>query len=281
MTVQKPSSPAKSVARKLNLNPADQLDQFYTDPDVAQKLVRFLRGHFDLNKYQCVEPSAGTGSFLQWLPRSTLAYDIDPKAAGIVKADFLKTRAPSSRSIAVIGNPPFGTCCNQAVKFFNRAAEFADIIAFIVPRTFEKVWLQNRLDLSFRLVNQDKVPKNAFIFEGAKKDVPTVFQIWQRQPFERELEILPTTHPDFYFVSDSRQASFAIQRVGQNAGSVHFDFGKSSSSHYFISPRIPGVLPIMSMLDLQAEARKTAGNPSLAKTEIVKLYSRFCTGLLA
>jgi hypothetical protein len=53
---------------------------------------------------------------------------------------------------------------------------------------------------------------------------------------------------------------------------VHHDFTKSPSSHYFI--RGP-VEHIMRQLDFLSVVGDVAGNPSLAKSEIVALYCKW------
>lgn len=83
-----------------------------------------------------------------------------------------------------------------------------------------------------------------------------------------------TRHPDFEFTTPDK-AHFAIQRVGANAGRVHCNFKASGNSHYFI--RAVGMPPhvlkrVMTQLDLAGAASNVAGNPSLAKSEIVALY---------
>ena len=56
----------------------------------------------------------------------------------------------------VVGNPPFGKISSIAIKFFNKSAEYADCIAFIIPRTFKRVSVQNKLNLNFHLMyNED------------------------------------------------------------------------------------------------------------------------------
>ena len=39
----------------------------------------------------------------------------------------------------VIGNPPFGLRGNLALRFMNHSYDFADVIAFILPRIYNKV----------------------------------------------------------------------------------------------------------------------------------------------
>ena len=264
---------------------ARELDQFYTEPEVAKILVdwfhlmRIKHNLCQLEETTFIEPSAGTGSFLRLLPPGTVGYDLDPKGPGIIKRDFFEVTFNPDERIVVIGNPPFGKNADKAAGFFNHAAQAAEIIAFVVPLTFQKVSIQNRLDLNFHLIDELPLPANAFLFEGCSKHVPTVFQIWARRSTPRKKLKLPTSHPDFKFLKaeDNEKPQFAIQRVGANAGRVHRDFKASPSSHYFIAaaPGMTDLQTAMQALDFASAARRTSGNPSLAKTELVEIYARF------
>ena len=252
-------------------------DQFYTRPDIAVELFEWLLDEPHVQALLAtggasfLEPSAGTGSFLRLLPPNTLAYDIEPKAPGIIEADFLTTILPRGANFIVIGNPPFGKNASMAVRFFNHAALVAYVIAVIVPRTFQKLSIQNRLDNAFHLCAEREVGRDAFIHDGAPKDVPTVFQIWVRQPWSRPRISLPLNHSDFEFTTAER-ADFAFQRVGAKAGLVHRNFARSQSSNFFINPLVDGVEATMKRLDFRKVARRTAGNPSISKAELVQLY---------
>ena len=225
-----------------------------------------------MNYYRLVEPSAGTGAFFCLMPPGSLAYDVDPKYRGIQTADFLSVSVPTDRNTATIGNPPFGRNCNMAIAFYNRAASQSEIVAFVVPRTFKKMWLQNKLHPYFHLVREEPVPDNAFLFRGKPYNVPAVFQVWEKRSYTRDRWPDVTTHPDFEFCGP-QDAVFAIQRVGANAGQIHRNFQLSVQSHYFIRPKVNGVEAIMARLDFKSVAANTAGNPSLAMAEIVHLYS--------
>lgn len=257
-----------------NFSSSTGLDQYYTRQDVAERLYSVFKEHFDPNLYQMVEPSAGTGSFLKLLPPGSLAYDVDPKYPGIQTADFLKIEIESDREIVIIGNPPFGKNASMAVRFFNRAARRANVIAFIVPRTFRKASIVNRLDRHFHLLREEPVPSNAFLFNSKPYNVPAVFQIWVRRRARREHWSVETKHPDFDFTTPVR-AEFAVQRVGARAGRVHHDFTASPSSHYFISGNVER---IMKQLDFASVTGNVAGNPSLSKAEIVWLYRQWIEG---
>lgn len=256
-----------------NDNPSTdlELDQYYTREDVAAFMLRFLEDRVDIGRYLMVEPSAGTGSFLKLLPEGSLAYDIDPKYPGIRNRDFLEVTLPRGRPIAVIGNPPFGTCANMAVAFFNHAAPQVEVIALILPRSFRKALIQNRLNRSFHLLDEVDVPKDAFLFRSKPYDVPAVFQIWVRGPDERDPLPTATTHPDFEFLPKSRlhEADFCIQRVGANAGRIHHEFWRSDEAHYFMKGDVEAA---MRTLDFKSVTGNVAGKPSLAKSEIVTLY---------
>jgi predicted RNA methylase len=244
------------------------LDQYYTLQHVAQKLYEVFQKFCRVERYQLVEPSAGTGSFFRLMPQGSLAFDVDPKFPGIITADFLSVEIRSEREVAVVGNPPFGRSASTAVRFFNHAAWQASVIALILPRTFRKASIENRLDRNFHLIHEETVQRDAFLFRSKPYDVPAIFQIWERRDDLRELQQVATDHADFEFTKP-HLADFGIQRVGARAGRVHRDFTRSPSSHYFI---LGNVESIMKRLDFTSVVHNVAGNPSLSKSEIVSLY---------
>ena len=165
------------------------------------------------------------------------AYDIAPAAENIIEADWLKldkTEFNQYHNILVCGNPPFGEQSKLAIDFFNEAAKFANTIAFILPLSFKKDSVQNRLSLNFLLVNELILQDCIFYLQNKEEiKVPCVFQVWQKTNTPREKVKLKTTTSLFDFVN-KEQADFRIQRVGGNAGKASFDLTKSPSSNYFI-----------------------------------------------
>lgn len=266
-----PPKPEALAASNDNRASPGPLDQYYTRPDVAAQLYDVFQRYFDPERFHMVEPSAGDGSFFKLLPAGSAGYDVDPKWPGVVTADFLKIALPRHRPIAIIGNPPFGKNSSAAVRFFNHAASAATVIAFILPKTFRKKPLQNKLDPAFHLLHEEEVPTDAFLFQSEPYDVPTVFQIWVRRSEPRGKWRIETKHPDFEFTT-AEAADFVIQRVGANAGRVHRDFGKSTSSHLFIRGPVEA---IMRQLDFASVAGNVAGNPSVSKGEIIFLYRQW------
>lgn len=108
-------------------------DKYYTPLALAKWCIDKT---FDLlenqNITRIIEPAAGNGSFSHQI-NDCIAIDIEPEAADILVADFLKFPLEYSPGTLVIGNPPFGECMNMAKKFFKRSTEIADYIAFILP----------------------------------------------------------------------------------------------------------------------------------------------------
>lgn len=135
--------------------------------------------------------------------------------------------------------------------------------------------MARRLHRNFFLVRQEAVPQDSFSFLGEPYNVPCVFQVWERRSGQRPISDAPLTTQDFQFVAKP-EAEFAFQRVGARAGSIHHDFKhRSESSHYFIRP-LPvlteKVLGVLSGVNWEGIRARTAGNPSIAKRELVSAY---------
>jgi hypothetical protein len=179
------------------------------------------------------------------------------------------------RRWVVVGNPPFGKNSSLAVRFFNKAAEFADVIAFVVPLTFRKQSLQRRLKANFELVAETALGDDAFVFEGKACSVPCAFQVWRKTAVSREHVLLPLTHEDFEFCQ-AAEADFAIRRVGAMAGRVLRDFKHySAGSNVFIRSNIDAdeLARRFETINWDDTRCNTAGNPSISKRELVAKYA--------
>lgn len=255
-----------------------KLDQFYTDPNYAKLFFEKIQRLLDLSEYDHVlEPSAGNGSFYNLFdPAQRIGLDLEPKAAGVVKTDFFDWMPPLGKRIITIGNPPFGKNASLAVKFFNRAAEFSDVIAFVIPRTFRKASIINRLDPNFHLVYDETVPDNSFIFNGNSYNVPCAAQIWQRKTTPRDK--VPTLKLEqiksWFELVEPAQSDFAIQRVGGRAGLIRLEdrLDFSAESHYFIKAHDHRVLSVFQKVDFDQVKFNTAGNPSISPSELIELW---------
>ena len=167
------------------------LDQFNTLPEVAEycwdSFQKFLKkDKVVLGNYKIIEPSAGTGSFYNLLPKKRrIGIDIDKFNKEYIQQDFL-TWEPNNtdhRPCLAIGNPPFGYRGWLALAFLNRAAEFCDYVGFILPMSFQsdgKGSPKNRV-VGMTLVHSERLPEDLFVRpDGEQVQINTLWQIWKK-----------------------------------------------------------------------------------------------------
>lgn len=267
------------------------LDKFYTIPSVSKKCIDQVADRFNLSTFDLViEPSAGNGSFLNQIPSDNkIGLDISPEHENIIEKDFF-TYSPEQvyRNILVIGNPPFGKVCSTAIKFFNHAAAWANVIAFIIPRTFKKTSVINKLDPMFHLVFCEDIPTNPCCFTPNMM-VKCCFQIWERKNTKRLQISLPSKHADWEFLSfgplDDRGqptpptgADFAIRAYGGKIGEIKTDnlhLLRPKSWHWIkTNIDLNKLINIFKGLDY-SNSLNTARQNSMGKAELVKLYTDF------
>lgn len=263
------------IIEKPSRDIAEQLDQFFTKESLAKSLFKVLQNYLLKEKIEInnwLEPSAGSGAFFKLMPlQGRLGIDIAPQIEGVIQSDFLDYQLPNKPYIT-LGNPPFGKNSSLAIKFFNKCATRSEVIAFVVPKTFNKQSTISKLDRNFHLDYSEELPDNSFELQGQPYHVPCVFQIWRKKNTLREKMVIIRKHEDFIFC-DRENANFAIQRVGVNAGAVKKDLSTiASQSHYFIKANREEVETLFSKIDWNCVKYNTAGNPSIAKGELIELY---------
>jgi hypothetical protein len=266
----------------------NELDKFYTKPEVATRLIAKLNELYPFKNYDVLlEPSAGSGSFLLNLPADRrLGIDLSPEHSEIIQSDYLKWNPDNSKKYMVIGNPPFGRVSSLAIKFFEKSAEFADVIAFIIPRTFRRVSVQNRLNLNFHLVYDEELPTKPCCFEP-KMSAKCCFQVWKKRPEKRQIVSLSNTHKDWEFLSMGPKdtngqptpplgASFAIKAYGSNCGEIVSDnLGdlRPKSWHWVKTANPAWLIDRLQKLDYSI-SKDTARQDSIGRAELVNLYSK-------
>jgi len=255
------------------------LDKFYTKPALVALCYTQLPSlaTYDL----IVEPSAGSGAFLQPLPITALvqAYDLYPEPAPellhpIIAADYLTLDPATVRGAATyvltVGNPPFGRNCSLALQFLKQAMNYSHTVAFILPRSFKKVSVLNKVPLTFTLTSTLDLPVDGFLLDGASYDVPCVFQVWTRADIPRVKLVARTTTELFRFVT-MEEASCAVRRVGVNAGRAFLDTERSPQSHYFLA--LPADIKpeefVARCNSLTWEHNNTTGPRSISKGELI------------
>lgn len=269
-----------------------KLDKFYTLPACSKKCIDKICELYDISKWDLiVEPSAGNGSFLNQIPSNDkIGIDILPEQEDIIKQDFFDYCPPPNKSnILVIGNPPFGRVSSVAIKFFNYSAKWANVIAFIIPRTFRKISVQNKLDDTFHLVFDETIPNNPCCFRPPMM-AKCCFQIWERKEMKREIVKLPTTHADWEFLrlgpNDTKGqptppagADFAMRAYGGNIGEIKTEELKRlrpKSWHWFRVNKIDKKTLIDRFAQLDySNSQNTTRQNSMGRAELVSLYLKF------
>jgi len=265
------------------------LDKFYTIPSISEKCLASIGSCYKWSDWGLViEPSAGNGSFLTRIPTSKrLGIDISPEHEDIIKQDFLTYSPPSNiGKILVVGNPPFGRVSSLAIKFFNHASKWADVIAFIIPRTFRRVSVHNKLNSNFHLVFDEEIPMEPFSFSPPMM-VKCCFQIWEKLETKRTIIELSTSHKDWEFLgfgpkdtkgqpTPPQGADFAMRAYGGKCGEIvgtGLETLRPKSWHW-IKTKINKntLIERFTALDYTVSL-DTARQNSMGKGELVRLYS--------
>lgn len=263
----------------------DTIDKYYTKESIANVCIDYIRQYLyiDADKDLIIEPSAGNGSFITGIKTLTsnhIFFDLEPQHSEIIQQDYLLYNGNDGKSkknrVHVIGNPPFGRQSSMAIKFIKKSCEFCDSISFILPKSFKKDSLRKVFPLNLHLLFEIDIPEKSFIVNGIEHDVPCVFQIWEKKPYDRPpINQLEPQH--FMFVTKSQSPHIAVRRVGVYAGNIcDKDIEKcSETSHYFIR-----FLNNMSILDNIArlsnvtyDVDNTVGPKSISKQELISRFN--------
>ncbi len=265
------------------------LDKFYTIPSIAEKCLASIGSRYSWSDWGLViEPSAGNGSFLTKIPvDKKIGIDISPEHEDIIKQDFLTYSPPrDTGKILVVGNPPFGRVSSLAIKFFNHASRWSDVIAFIVPRTFRRVSIHNKLNMNFHLVFDEEIPMEPCSFNPPMM-VKCCFQIWERLEDKRDVFDLPTTHKDWEFLGFGPKdekgqptppdgADFAMLAYGGKCGRIVVTGLENlrPKSWHWIKTKINKDTLIERFNALNYSlSLDTARQNSIGKADLVRLYN--------
>ena len=251
----------------------EENDKFYTKPNISKMCINML----DMSEYDLIiEPSAGNGSFSKQI-KNCIAYDLVPEDESIIQQDFFELDIVKfkDKKVLTIGNPPFGVQNNIAIRFFNKAAKYSDTIAFILPKSFMKESIQNKLDLRFHLDKYIELPYNSFILNGEDYGVNCVFQIWKKKETKRTIKDKMNGESYIRF-GNEKDFDFIVRRVGGNAGKAYIlNEGEtvSSQSNYFIKNN--SILTNDTLVDIINDIQMdivlySVGPRSLSKRELIE-----------
>lgn len=296
-----------------NMSKARKLDQFYTNnkiiPGLHKVLIEKLKDKYDFTEVTWLEPSAGAGSFLHELKYiykenfKYIAFDIDPKSEfNIKKKDFLTVEKKHINferdNLITFGNPPFGRKGKLAIEFINKAFEFSDVIALILPNTFVRHLTQKNLDENLSLIHQSEIERDSFTVEDRPYNVNCVFQIWVNNgdknlsKFKNLRKISPPqrTHDDFelrihnntkdtlkYFDKNNFDWDFAIHRQGYYDYSEVYTEEKdliTNRQYLFIKFNNKKYKSLIKKMDLQSLTKWSTSVPGFSNEDFVREYKK-------
>jgi hypothetical protein len=257
-------------------------DQYYTKSATAKRCIETILALLpETAVYQWIEPSAGAGVFLNNLPPAfeKIGVDLEPKSPNIQQGDFLKWVPPISADGRIFfGNPPFGKQSSLAKSFIKRAAQYSNVIAFILPRSFVKPSMSNAFPLEFHCIHSEELEKNAFEVNGVEYDVPCVFQIWQKKSVNRAVAVA-AKEDGFEYVKPGQPFHIAFKRVGGLAGKCSLDTTPDYNPqyHHFLKlgdEHLPNIKNIVDAINAHTFPSNTVGPRSLSKSEINEVLNR-------
>ena len=250
-------------------------EQYYTPRALANNLVLKVKALIpDFSSRTVFEPAGGTGAFVEAAAAAgagiVLSVDIEPKHVEVAKADYLATELKLQNAVT-ISNPPFGRNNSLSIPFFNRAADHSEFIAFIVPRSWRKWSVINRLDRRFHLVLDEDLSidyvDDADTQLSKKNNLKTCFQIWQRKTELRDIVKIE----DHGYITKVRpeEADVALTVFGFSCGKLNTEFErKANTTRMFLRLNHPKALNALKTADFQRFYRNTAYTEALSFQEI-------------
>ena len=160
----------------------------------------------------------------------------------------------------------------MAIKVLNKAAEHTDDVRMVLPLSFRKDSVLNRVSLDLELLQDETLPDDTF-----PRSIRAVKQRWVRTGVVREKVPMPTKHKDFQFVKWERreEATLFIGGAGCGpAGRVKTEnFTHYAPGHHLIICNDDVKEKLISLADqFRHEAMQVCCLPGLSKSAIIKLY---------
>lgn len=208
----------------------DDLDRFYTKPEVARQCISTVRDlitpvYNGIEDFITIEPSAGGGAFSNQID-GCYAYDLSPSDPRITRKNWLEVKKedfPDNTKKLIIGNPPFGNRSSLAKRFIKHSIRIDPaVIAFILPSTFNKRINQKVFPENWRLVGVKGLDRDESVFslvDSGDIFIPCDFFVWTNDPL-----ILPETDLRKKAIEVPKELSFVSR------GSMDADFAINGNS---------------------------------------------------
>lgn len=281
----------------------NNLDQFYTNPIVANEIVKLINYLIDLDNKTFFEPAAGSGNFIDALEKINIdiekkvkAWDIDPKNHFLIqKQDFLTLDISefieNKKNNIVITNPPFGFKGDLAIQFLNKCLEFSDVVCMILPRIFKRYQTQSKIKTDAKLIFSADLEENSFLVNDREYDVKCVFQIWANKEFKcltvdqrkrknnlkiEDLKLFIHNNTEGtlkYFDKDEYGWNFAIHRQGYYDYSIKITDPKQlikNRQYLFVKTQNEYLLNIINQIDFNKLAHRNTTVLGFSNSDLIE-----------
>lgn len=228
------------------------------------------------------EPCAGSGNILRQMPADRrIGWDINPLdngAFGIVQADYQRQLLDPSKKWCVLTNPPVANQGPLTLFTWASQQDCVVVIGIVAPHFFQRHTIENKLHPYFHRVHREVLASDSFLREGRKKYIPSIFDIWARRDYMRDVVVVRTEHPDWAWLPTKQigEADYWMQCYGLGFGDIKRpdNLGKidDPSWHWFIHELRPRTIDRLKRLDWQAVAYPTVTTPRIHKAEVVRAY---------
>jgi predicted RNA methylase len=262
-------------AAKLGNTRVTGKEQYYTPKPLALELVAQIEKVLgSLAGKTILEPAGGTGAFIEAVQAvgvsEVISFDIEPLHELVTVGDFLAQEIKESNLIT-ISNPPFGRNNSLSIPFFNHAAKVSDAICFIVPRSWRKWSVTNRLDLGFELALDLDIEIDYVDADGTplsnKNHLATCFQIWKKANVSRSL--VRVTDKGIIEKVSPEQADVSLTIFGYGCGKVKTEFEPiANTTQMFLKLKHPQALAALESVDYSKFFKNTAYTEALSLPEI-------------
>lgn len=250
-------------------------EQYYTPKPLALELVAQIEKVLgSLAGKTVLEPAGGTGAFIDAVQAigvaKVISFDIEPLHELVTFGDFLEQEIKESNLIT-ISNPPFGRNNSLSIPFFNHAAKVSDAICFIVPRSWRKWSVTNRLDLGFALALDLDIDIDYVDAAGTplsdKNHLATCFQIWKKVDAPRAL--VRVTDKGIIEKVSPELADVSLTIFGYGCGKVKTQFEPvANTTQMFLKLKHPQALAALESVDYSKFFKNTAYTEALSLQEI-------------
>ena len=250
-------------------------EQYYTPKPLALELVAQIEKVLgSLARKTVLEPAGGNGAFIDAVQAigvaNVISFDIEPLHELVTFGDFLEQEIKESNLIT-ISNPPFGRNNSLSIPFFNHAAKVSDAICFIVPRSWRKWSVTNRLDLGFALALDLDIDIDYVDAAGTplsdKNHLATCFQIWKKVDAPRAL--VRVTDKGIIEKVSPELADVSLTIFGYGCGKVKTQFEPvANTTQMFLKLKHPQALAALESVDYSKFFKNTAYTEALSLQEI-------------